>query len=334
MINNYNYGRFLLRAIDSALAQEDDNFEVVVVDDGSTDNSVAIARSRTSSKLRVIEKANGGQASAINAGFLASAGEWIIFLDSDDWYEPDALRTLRREFQDGVAKVHFPLTTYNEATGEFGEILPRSLSRGNVIQEVAEAGNYKWPPTSGNMFRRKALEKIMPIPEAPYRICADVYVCLMVAAHGAIASVDRPLGFYCVHGENAYARATFQLKKKYLFSQAMGLLRVITVARQLLGEKGATEKMTVLDRRENIEIIALAARFGAIRLEDFGVSWQKVREHWMRAYENSPNTLRSRVPARCIWLIINFAPFAIVRVTMESLASFRTRRFTRSFEQR
>lgn len=329
VINNYNYGRFLLRAIDSALAQNDDNFEVVVVDDGSTDNSVSLAQSRLSAKLRVIEKPNGGQASAINAGYWGSTGEWIMFLDSDDWYEPDALLTLRKEFQPGVAKVHFRLTQYHEATGKFGEIIPRYLSRGDVIQEMAEYGNYKWPPTSGNIFRRKALDNIMPMPEMEYKICADLYLCLMISAYGEIASVYRPLGFYRIHSENAHAKTAFQLNKKSLFAQAMGLLRVTIVAERLLKGKGVKGKMTELDRRENIEIVAIAARFGAIQLEEFGYSWKDVERHWSICYSYCPNTFRSRVPALLIWKVINHAPFAIVRMMMRVLTSYRSRRYSR-----
>jgi glycosyltransferase involved in cell wall biosynthesis len=334
IINNFNYGRFLIRAIDSALAQKDDNFEVIVVDDGSTDNSVVLARSRTSPILRVIEKPNGGQASAINVGFLNSTGDWVIFLDSDDWYELDALEKMRIQFRPGIAKIHFPLIKYYETTGTFGEMIPRSVSRGDVVQEVAETGDYRWPPTTGNIFGRDALSKIMPIPEESFKICADVYLCILVAAYGDIAAIERPLGFYCVHGGNAHARATVQLNKKHLYTQSLGLLLVTRVARELLKTKGFTEKMTVLDRRENIEIVALAARFGAIRLEDFGYSWRDVRSHWRKAYRKSPKTLRSRIPARCIWLIVNYAPFPLVRVVMESLASFRSRRFSREVESR
>src|SRR5436853_3004216 len=77
IINNYNYGRFLRDAIDSALGQGYPNTEVVVVDDGSSDDSRDIIASYGNRIIPVL-KVNGGQASAFNAGFEASGGD-VIF---------------------------------------------------------------------------------------------------------------------------------------------------------------------------------------------------------------------------------------------------------------
>src|SRR5580698_2629233 len=90
IINNFNYGRFLSEAIVSALDQKYRGFEVIVVDDGSTDNSLDIVASY-GNRLRLVSKENGGQASAFNAGFATSIGEVICFLDSDDRFLPDKL---------------------------------------------------------------------------------------------------------------------------------------------------------------------------------------------------------------------------------------------------
>ncbi len=76
LINNYNYGRFLHEAIDSALSQTYPHTEVIVVDDGSTDNSREIIASYEDQIIPVL-KENGGQASALNAGFAASRGEIV-----------------------------------------------------------------------------------------------------------------------------------------------------------------------------------------------------------------------------------------------------------------
>ena len=76
IVNNYNYGRFLGEAIDSALGQTYPRLEVIVVDDGSTDNSRDVISSYAG-QLTALLKCNGGQASAFNAGFAASRGEVV-----------------------------------------------------------------------------------------------------------------------------------------------------------------------------------------------------------------------------------------------------------------
>src|SRR2546423_2847131 len=89
IISSYNYARFLREAIDSALTQTYPYVEVIVVDDGSTDDSPRMIR-EYGERVRAIIKPNGGQASAWNAGFAASGGDAIIFLDSDDLLLPAA----------------------------------------------------------------------------------------------------------------------------------------------------------------------------------------------------------------------------------------------------
>ena len=74
VVNNFNYERYLGEAIDSALAQDHDDVEVVVVDDGSTDGSADVVRAYGSRVVPVL-KPNGGQGSAFNAGFAAATGD-------------------------------------------------------------------------------------------------------------------------------------------------------------------------------------------------------------------------------------------------------------------
>ena len=87
----HNGQRFLAAAIDSALGQDYEPVEVIVVDDGSTDDSADIARARPA--VRLIEQPNGGVSAARNAGLAAARGELIAFLDQDDVLMPDKLTT-------------------------------------------------------------------------------------------------------------------------------------------------------------------------------------------------------------------------------------------------
>src|SRR5688500_10169891 len=109
IINNYNYGRYLGAAIDSALAQTYPHTEVVVVDDGSTDDSRQVIAGYGERVVPVL-KENGGQASAFNAGFAASRGDVVLFLDADDLLLPGAVAAAVAHLADPeVVKVHWPL---------------------------------------------------------------------------------------------------------------------------------------------------------------------------------------------------------------------------------
>lgn len=92
----YNTARYLARCLDSIAAQTFTDWECICVDDGSTDESGAMldAYARRDARFRVIHQENGGVSRARNAGLDAARGEWIAFVDSDDWVEPEMLEIL------------------------------------------------------------------------------------------------------------------------------------------------------------------------------------------------------------------------------------------------
>ena len=92
----YNVEAYLPRCVDSILAQSYSNLEVILVDDGAKDASGAIcdAYAAKDPRVKVIHKENGGLSSARNAGLDIALGEYIAFVDSDDWIEPDAYQHL------------------------------------------------------------------------------------------------------------------------------------------------------------------------------------------------------------------------------------------------
>ena len=92
----YNGETTLRKCVDSILAQTYENIEVILVNDGSTDRSEDICRSyeQIDPRVKVISKENGGLSSARNAGIDKSRGEYIFFIDSDDWIDSDTLEVL------------------------------------------------------------------------------------------------------------------------------------------------------------------------------------------------------------------------------------------------
>ena len=92
----YNKEREISRTLDSVLAQSVSDFEIIVVDDGSKDKSAEIVRGYTDSRIRFIQKENGGVSSARNRGLKEAQGEWLLFLDGDDQLMPDALETFSK----------------------------------------------------------------------------------------------------------------------------------------------------------------------------------------------------------------------------------------------
>ena len=92
----YNVEKYLRQCLDSVLAQTYSNYEVILVDDGSSDRSPKICNEYAlkNNHIRVFHKTNGGASTARNVGLKESKGDYIFFLDSDDWIEPNTLETM------------------------------------------------------------------------------------------------------------------------------------------------------------------------------------------------------------------------------------------------
>lgn len=88
----YNMEEYLVRCMDTLLSQTVDTYEIILVDDGSTDNSSEMCdkyADKYKNKIRVVHKSNGGLSSARNAGIEAAQGKYVVFPDPDDWVEPN-----------------------------------------------------------------------------------------------------------------------------------------------------------------------------------------------------------------------------------------------------
>jgi hypothetical protein len=210
VITNYNYGRFLSRCIDSALAQTHSKTEVVVVDDASSDDSREVIRSYSDRVITVLLADNSGQGAAFNAGFGACHGDVVLFLDADDWLYPDAAARVSGAVAPGVAQVQFRLHITDGEGSRLGLLPAREVAfdDGDVVPLLLASGRYENTVTSGNAFARSTLSAILPVPEMEYRISADGYLVTVAPLCGWVVSIDEPLGVYTLHGGNNWSGPT------------------------------------------------------------------------------------------------------------------------------
>jgi glycosyltransferase involved in cell wall biosynthesis len=208
IINNYNYGRFLGEAIESALHQSYAHTEIIVVDDGSTDHSREVI-ARYGDRIIPVLKENGGQSSAFYAGFQQSYGKIIMFLDSDDLLLPHTAAAVAEAFEaePGLSKVQYRLEIVDAMGNPTGGHTPPKkipMPSGDLRRHtLLFPDDICSPPTSGNAFAASTLEQILPMPESPNnRTSADYYLLNLAPLFGPIASLTAVGGRYRVHGQN------------------------------------------------------------------------------------------------------------------------------------
>lgn len=208
VVDNFNYGRFLEEAVRSALDQSYSSIEVIVVDDGSTDESRDVIR-RFGEDVRTILKANAGQASALNVGIAEAHGEILCFLDSDDRWDANkvamAVEEMRGLGPDCAMLRHNLRIVDVHGTPTGRTALPRVPSR--VVEHISVdlvLQQRRNVPTSALVAPRAALARLAPIPEAPFRVSADAYLYTHLPRLGSVATIPDVLGSYRVHGCNLY----------------------------------------------------------------------------------------------------------------------------------
>ena len=218
LIANFNYARYLAEAIDSALGQTHRDIEVIVVDDGSTDNSRDLIASYGARIVSAFKK-NGGLTSALNAAFERSHGDLLCVLDADDFYMPEKVEKVvaaSRNAPDAYM-IHHQLQIVDEAGKPIHAPFPRRVPDGDLRRRVVRSGGwFPHPVMSGLSFRRSYAERLFPIPErhairagAEARpIWADTYLAGPAALLGPVAGIQAPLACYRVHGGNTSLQAS------------------------------------------------------------------------------------------------------------------------------
>jgi glycosyltransferase involved in cell wall biosynthesis len=211
LIVNYNYGRFIATAIDSALSQTYPNTEIIVVDDGSTDNSRDVIDGYNG-RVRKVYKQNGGQPSATNVAFAASSGDIICLLDSDDYFERDKVEKVVGCYQQHPDAwfVFHPLRRVHINGTDHGIQEPMNGSR--WLDYRRTTNKFAAPPTSGLSFLRSAWETFGFMPEELH-ILGDNYITFVIMALKRGYYLCEPLAVLRLHGDNIFSMAASQVSR-------------------------------------------------------------------------------------------------------------------------
>lgn len=200
VICNYNYGHLITEALDSVLGQDLPPAQVIVVDDGSTDDSLARIQPYLD-RIELIAKKNEGQVSAYNVGFAKVRSDIVIFLDSDDKLAPAATMEVSKVMRnEKVGRVHYQLSLLNVDGAPSDALIPTHMASGDLAARVKRGILFLASPGSGNAYRTETLRKLMPLPVPEgWKHGADFlagYGCALIAE---VAALKKPLGYYRIH---------------------------------------------------------------------------------------------------------------------------------------
>ncbi|MBE9080138.1 glycosyltransferase [Romeria aff. gracilis LEGE 07310] len=317
IISNYNYAHFLHKAIDSSLSQSYPNIEVVVVDDGSTDNSREVISKYGCQIISVLQE-NGKQAAALNKGFEISQGFIVIFLDADDYLFPTAVERIVESWNPEISKIHYRLEVVDAEENPLGFSYPQGqkpLASGQVWKTLLREGSYQRTPMSGNALSRNALNKVFPIPDK-YKLTADDYLCILLPFYGKVAAIEDPLGAYRIHGSNQWALTTVTVDRFRRFVQhdLQNYDLLVSKAKEL-----GHEVLEDLDQRS---IGRIWSRIISLKLDPgnhpvktdtvLNLTYQGIRSLW----KYSPFTVMKRIVYTLWFLWVGFLPLPLAKLAI------------------
>jgi glycosyltransferase involved in cell wall biosynthesis len=276
IITCYNYGRYLEQCLESVLSQTYTNIEIIVVNDGSTDNTDEIMRKYLSSpKVRYIRQENAGQANAKNRGISDAKGVYIAFLDADDMWEASKLEKQIPLFAEPSVGVVYCLAKYFDENGNEMDysmtseyLRPR---RGNVTEWLFFDNFIQF---SSSVIKREYLDRFGVFDET-LKMGIDWDLWLRISVACKFAFVDEPLFYYRIGHTGQMSknleerqRCSDRIMNNFLMKNP-GLLSLRTIRHAYA--------YTYLNRGYYYR----------------NVDWKKSSKYYMNALRNNPGNIRA-----------------------------------------
>lgn len=203
IVTSYNYSKFIRAALDSALSISWPDVEIVVVDDGSTDDSLTILRDY-GDRIALFTQENAGQRAAANVGYAHTSGDVVIFLDADDILPSDIAAQIAAAMGPGVSKVQGHAQRIDEHGQPYGRPFPklRRVPDGVTMRKWMERTSaYPTPPGSANAYARWFLDRVMPVEDGG-DAAADSALLAAAPLLGDVVTLPTLAAFYRRHDRN------------------------------------------------------------------------------------------------------------------------------------
>lgn len=204
----YNKGKHILDTISCVLNQSYCNYEIIVVDDGSTDNGPLLVRGLTDNRIRILSQDNRGAAAARNRGVFEAKGKYVAFLDADDQWDKDYLKfvvqLISRYPQACIFGTNYRIIENgNSRILEYPQISPGM----SLIENYFISGKVYTPLwTSAVTVDRERFLQLGGFPEK-CKICEDIDLWCKFAAVGKIAYLNQPLATYIRDASNMLSKS-------------------------------------------------------------------------------------------------------------------------------
>lgn len=213
MMPVYNASPYLEKSITSILGQSYNDLELIIVNDGSTDNSEEIILSFTDSRIRYFYQKNQGVSSARNVVLRESRGDFIAFQDADDISLPNRLeRLIGNFFSDEVTIVHSDMLLINEVNQVVGYLLSRQIEPTMVLWQILARGT---PFNNPSMMIRKSAFGTHSYDEN-LTVGEDTDIISSIASKNHSIHVSEPLYLYRRHGNNSDTNVNYEAMIKHL----------------------------------------------------------------------------------------------------------------------
>lgn len=173
IIPTYNHGKYIYQSINSVIKQTYQNWEIIVVDNFSEDETESIINDFNNAKIKYFKYCNDGIiAKSRNFGIKQSIGDYIAFLDSDDWWEPNKLKVISEYFKQDFDFFYHDVYVHNESKGGLKKLRSRK-AKTYIIKDLLINGNYIC--NSSVVVKKEIFNLIGGMSECPLIIGAEDY---------------------------------------------------------------------------------------------------------------------------------------------------------------